>query len=42
MFKGKFKTVILDVPCSGSGTFRRNPDMKLFFNSENLKSTVDL
>ncbi len=26
--KGKFDIVLLDVPCSGSGTWRRNPDMR--------------
>lgn len=28
--KGTFDRVILDVPCSGSGTWRRNPDMRWF------------
>lgn len=26
--KGTFDAVLLDVPCSGSGTWRRNPDMR--------------
>lgn len=26
--KGKFDVVLVDVPCSGSGTWRRNPDMR--------------
>lgn len=26
--KGKFDIILLDVPCSGSGTWRRNPDMR--------------
>ncbi|MBK9586000.1 MAG: RsmB/NOP family class I SAM-dependent RNA methyltransferase [Alphaproteobacteria bacterium] len=26
--KGTFDVVLLDVPCSGSGTWRRNPDMR--------------
>ena len=25
---GKFDRVLADVPCSGTGTFRRNPDLK--------------
>ncbi len=28
--KGTFDRVIVDVPCSGSGTWRRNPDMRWF------------
>lgn len=28
--KGTFDRVLLDVPCSGSGTWRRNPDMRWF------------
>ena len=26
--KGTFDVVLLDVPCSGSGTWRRNPDLR--------------
>jgi len=36
----KMDWLILDVPCSGSGTFRRNPDMKWKFRSEMLKNLV--
>jgi 16S rRNA C967 or C1407 C5-methylase (RsmB/RsmF family) len=32
--------VLADVPCSGSGTLRRNPDMKWKFQEENLKELV--
>lgn len=32
--KGKMDWVIVDVPCSGSGTLRRNPDMKWRFQPE--------
>lgn len=28
--------VIADVPCSGTGTLRRNPDLKIKFNKERL------
>ena len=28
--------VLLDVPCSGSGVLRRNPDLKWKFNLEKL------
>ena len=31
---------LLDVPCSGSGTFRRNPDMKWRLTPENLNHLV--
>lgn len=32
--KGKMDWVLLDVPCSGTGTLRRNPDMKWKYNQE--------
>ncbi|MDP2194176.1 MAG: RsmB/NOP family class I SAM-dependent RNA methyltransferase [Alphaproteobacteria bacterium] len=32
-----FDCVLIDVPCSGSGTWRRNPDLKLFFGEKDLK-----
>lgn len=35
-FKNRFDRVLLDVPCSGSGTLRRNPDLKWRFNLEKL------
>ena len=35
--KGKMDWVLVDLPCSGSGTLRRNPDMKWKFN----KALVD-
>lgn len=33
--------ILLDVPCSGSGTLRRNPDMKWRFNVDTLKELTD-
>ena len=36
----KFDWLILDVPCSGSGTYRRNPDLKYKFNKFNLNQIV--
>eukprot|EP00397_Hematodinium_sp_SG-2012_P052830 GEMP01062703.1.p1 GENE.GEMP01062703.1~~GEMP01062703.1.p1 ORF type:complete len:384 (+),score=96.66 GEMP01062703.1:85-1236(+) len=33
---GKMDTVLCDVPCSGTGTLRRNPDMKWSFSEEKL------
>ena len=38
--KKKMDWVIVDAPCSGSGTWRRNPDMLWKFNTENLKELV--
>jgi len=34
--------IILDVPCSGSGTLRRNPDMKWKFQLSNLQNLIHL
>jgi 16S rRNA C967 or C1407 C5-methylase (RsmB/RsmF family) len=39
---GKMDWVLVDAPCSGSGTLRRNPDMKWRFSKENLISTIAL
>jgi 16S rRNA (cytosine967-C5)-methyltransferase len=38
--EGKMDWVLVDVPCSGSGTLRRNPDMKWKFEKESLEKTV--
>lgn len=40
--KGKMDWVIADVPCSGTGTFRRNPDQKWKFSTADLKSLIPL
>jgi 16S rRNA C967 or C1407 C5-methylase (RsmB/RsmF family) len=32
--------VVVDVPCTGTGTLRRNPDLKWRFNLKNLASLV--
>lgn len=33
--------ILLDVPCSGSGTLRRNPDMKWRFNTDTLNELIE-
>lgn len=38
--KKKFDWVLVDAPCSGTGTLRRNPDMKWRFTEEMLKRLV--
>jgi len=40
--KGKFDWILLDVPCSGSGTIRRNPDLKLKFSLEKLEEYINI
>jgi 16S rRNA (cytosine967-C5)-methyltransferase len=35
--KGQFDYVVTDVPCSSTGTLRRNPDLKRTFRSANLQ-----
>lgn len=40
--KQKMDWIILDVPCSGSGTLRRNPDMKWKFQLEDLENLTTL
>jgi 16S rRNA C967 or C1407 C5-methylase (RsmB/RsmF family) len=34
--KGKMDWIVVDAPCSGTGTLRRNPDLKWKFNLETL------
>ncbi len=38
--KGKMNWLLLDVPCSGSGTLRRNPDIKWKFSMEMLERLI--
>lgn len=38
----KFDHIIADVPCSGSGTWRRNPESLCFFDSTKLKEYQQL
>ena len=39
--KSKIDILFLDVPCSGSGTLRRNPDMKWKFTKEDLLELIE-
>jgi 16S rRNA (cytosine967-C5)-methyltransferase len=38
--KGRMDWVLVDVPCSGSGTLRRNPDMKWKFEQATLERLI--
>jgi len=38
--KGKMDWILVDVPCSGSGTLRRNPDLKWKFSPEMLERLI--
>lgn len=40
--KRKIDWLILDVPCTGTGTLRRNPDIKLKFSMEWLRYNIRL
>lgn len=40
-FKNKMDRVILDVPCSGTGTWRRNPDQRFKFSQRKLDELTD-
>lgn len=37
---GRFDRVLVDVPCSGSGTWRRNPDLKRRFGEQDLAELI--
>jgi 16S rRNA (cytosine967-C5)-methyltransferase len=40
--KDSANAVIIDAPCSGSGTWRRNPDLKWRFNATDLQEIIDI
>jgi 16S rRNA (cytosine967-C5)-methyltransferase len=40
--QGKFDIVLVDAPCSGSGTWRRSPEMKWRLTEEKLKAFASL
>lgn len=40
--RGTFDTVVTDVPCSGSGTWRRTPDMKWRLTEERLAQLIQI
>jgi 16S rRNA (cytosine967-C5)-methyltransferase len=37
---GKFDRVLVDAPCSGTGTWRRNPDLKIRFQPNDLEELI--
>lgn len=41
MIRGHLDTVLVDVPCSGTGTLRRNPDMKWKYSDEMLERLLE-
>lgn len=41
LLKSKMDWVLADVPCSGSGTLRRNPDLKWRFNFSTLEALLE-
>ncbi len=40
ILRNKCDWILLDVPCSGSGTLRRNPDLKWKFSIEKLDELI--
>ena len=41
-FENNFDTVLADVPCSGTGVIKQNPDIKLNRTGESIKALTDL
>jgi 16S rRNA (cytosine967-C5)-methyltransferase len=41
-FRGDFDGILLDVPCSGLGTLRRNPEIKWRITAQDLRRHADL
>lgn len=41
-FEGQFDTVLCDVPCSGTGVIKQNPDIKLNRSSSGINEICDL
>ncbi len=42
LLKNKCDWILLDVPCSGTGTIRRNPDLKVKFSTERLEEVIHI
>jgi len=38
---GKMDKVVIDAPCTGSGTWRRRPDAKWRFDEKNMETRVE-
>ena len=41
-FKGVAERVLVDAPCSGTGTWRRQPELRLRFDTERLDAILEL
>jgi 16S rRNA (cytosine967-C5)-methyltransferase len=40
--RGRFRAVLLDAPCSGTGTLRKNPEIRLRLHEEDLGSFAEV